>query len=60
MLLSVGVADIGTYRHLRDLSRDRLKNLALDIESSLREELTAMHAQLEAYDLELQQQAAGC
>jgi hypothetical protein len=30
------VADIGTYRHLREMSRDRLKDLTLDIESSLR------------------------
>jgi hypothetical protein len=50
MVLSVGVADLGTYTQLRERSQTRLESLADEIEAHLRTEFTRMREELRRYD----------
>jgi hypothetical protein len=50
MVLSIAVADLGTYAQLRQRSQTRLEHLAGDIETHLREEFTQMREELRRYD----------
>lgn len=50
MVLSVGVADLGTYAQLRDSSHKRLEEVATEIETHLRAEFGQMVDELRSYD----------
>ena len=50
MVLSVGVADLGTYAKLRENSHARLEDVATEIETHLRAEFAQMLDELRRYD----------
>ena len=50
MVLSVGVADLGTYAQLRESSHTRLEDVATEIETHLRAEFAQMLDELRRYD----------
>jgi len=50
MVLSIGVADLGTYMKLRERSQTRLEGLAAEIEKHLRVEFGQMSRELRQYD----------
>jgi hypothetical protein len=50
MIFAVAAADIGTYQHLRGKSRDRLADLAKQIESNLLGDFSKMLEQAQRYD----------